>query len=110
MRILLITGWSGARIGLSTGAVSVPVGVYLARTVPPGWKTPTKRAAGAAADQAVFSGSMASSQGSAMAMLPAPRRTALRFNLNLGIAADSLCLRAAGVVEELVGLGEREQE
>src|SRR5262245_50038245 len=68
---------------------------------------PTKRAAGAAAAHAFPSGSMISSHGSAMAMLPAPRRTARRFKRNLGMN-DSL--RAAGVIEELVRLGQREQE
>src|ERR1700752_3565803 len=68
----------------------------------------TKRPAGAAAARALFSVPMISSHGRAMAMLPAPRRTALRFKRKLGIATDSL--RAAGVVEEFVGLGQREQE
>ena len=43
IRSLLLTGSSGARIGLSTGAVSVPVGRHLSITVPPGWNTLTKR-------------------------------------------------------------------
>ena len=32
-------GWSGLRIGLKMGAVSVPVGVYWSVRVPPGLRT-----------------------------------------------------------------------
>jgi hypothetical protein len=48
MRILSFTGSNGARMGLRMGAVSVPVGVYRLRTVPPGWYTATKRRPGMA--------------------------------------------------------------
>src|SRR5438105_4626366 len=109
MRSLLFTGSRGARMGLSTGAVSVPLGVYCARTVPPGVKTATKRWAGVPAPYAGPSGSMISSHGNAMAMLPAPRMTARRFKRNLAMALTPWS-RTAGVVEELVGLGQREQE
>ena len=44
----LCSGSSGLRIGPRVKAVSLPVGVYFARTVPPGWNTPTKRRAGPA--------------------------------------------------------------
>src|SRR5260221_10322910 len=66
-----------------------------------------KGAAGVAAADALRSWPMASSHGSAMAMLPVPRRTARRFkrNWDMNVTPSG----AARVVEELVRLRQRDQ-
>src|SRR6185295_1535103 len=83
----------------------VPVGRQRSRIVPPGVKTARKRFAGAGSARAGRTDSMTSSHGSAMAMLPAPRRTVLRSSRNLGTRS-----LPGAAVEKAVGLGQRQEK